>query len=442
MQMYYTKDDLERKANKSLSILENRKKIENYLVNTKKNNEQVVSHIETTLKALPCLKNDLLAKHYEEVMHSLQFLLCTYDLSRPEFFDPVNKKVRNALLLKGVKDEELNEVAVMLTTSTESSVLDQGEREWLSLVLHAKKNGANSREIAEKLRVHQEKYGWIGTAENDKPWDMTYYKEQLQNDLCMSEGKIVKRMNTKQENKNNLQAKQILLQKKLQLKPETVYLLDLTKEFAHIRFDTRLAWVKSGFMLKKIFNEIKIRTGVKEEQLQRYRLKEMLELLKNNKKLNKKIIDKRKSSYVFHLKNNKIKFYVGKDAEGFANQINKMDYSNLTEIRGQVANPGIVRGKVRLIYAQTKNQEAEMSNMKEGEILVTGMTRPHLIAAMKKAAAIVTDEGGVTSHAAIVSRELNKPCVIGTKIATKWLKNGNMVEVDANKGIIRILKGI
>jgi pyruvate,water dikinase len=65
------------------------------------------------------------------------------------------------------------------------------------------------------------------------------------------------------------------------------------------------------------------------------------------------------------------------------------------------------------------------------------MTTPIFLPAMKKASAIITDEGGITCHAAIVSRELKKPCIIGTKIATQILKNGDLVEVDAERGIIK-----
>jgi len=68
------------------------------------------------------------------------------------------------------------------------------------------------------------------------------------------------------------------------------------------------------------------------------------------------------------------------------------------------------------------------------------MTSPEFLPAMKKAKAIITDEGGVTCHAAIVSRELNIPCVIGTKVATKSLKDGDLVEVDTHQGIIRKIK--
>jgi pyruvate,water dikinase len=75
-----------------------------------------------------------------------------------------------------------------------------------------------------------------------------------------------------------------------------------------------------------------------------------------------------------------------------------------------------------------------------GDILVTTMTTPEYIFVMKKAAAILTDTGGLTSHAAIVSRELGIPCIVGTKIATRVLKDGDLVEVDADSGVVRILK--
>ncbi len=68
------------------------------------------------------------------------------------------------------------------------------------------------------------------------------------------------------------------------------------------------------------------------------------------------------------------------------------------------------------------------------------MTTPEYVPAMRKSMAIVTDEGGVTCHAAIVSRELGKPCIIGTGNGTKVLKDGDIVEVDANEGIITIIK--
>ena len=79
----------------------------------------------------------------------------------------------------------------------------------------------------------------------------------------------------------------------------------------------------------------------------------------------------------------------------------------------------------------------QINKVKLGDILVAKMTRPDYVPAMRRAAAIVTNEGGMTCHAAIVSRELGIPCIVGTKIATKVLKDGDLVEVDAEKGIVK-----
>ena len=79
-----------------------------------------------------------------------------------------------------------------------------------------------------------------------------------------------------------------------------------------------------------------------------------------------------------------------------------------------------------------------MKSFRAGEILVANNTTPEFTPIMKKAAAIITEQGGITSHAAIVSRELGIPCVIGTRIATKVLKDGDRVEVDANCGLVKI----
>ncbi|MFH1306738.1 MAG: phosphoenolpyruvate synthase [Candidatus Micrarchaeota archaeon] len=98
-------------------------------------------------------------------------------------------------------------------------------------------------------------------------------------------------------------------------------------------------------------------------------------------------------------------------------------------LSGLAASPGVGKGKVRLL-ASSK----EMGKMQKGEILVTEMTTPDFVPAMKKAAAIVTNSGGITCHAAIVSRELGVPCVVGTGKATKVLEEGQFITVDAVMG--------
>lgn len=106
-----------------------------------------------------------------------------------------------------------------------------------------------------------------------------------------------------------------------------------------------------------------------------------------------------------------------------------------TTVKGQSAFLGKISGRVKIIF-----NKRQIKDFKKGEILVMPMTTPNYVSIMKKAAAFVTDEGGITCHAAILARELRKPCVIGTKIATKVFKDGDLVEVDADKGVVNILK--
>ena len=105
------------------------------------------------------------------------------------------------------------------------------------------------------------------------------------------------------------------------------------------------------------------------------------------------------------------------------------------EIKGSIAFLGIAKGIVKIV-----DSVADLPKVKDGDVLVTNMTTPNYLVAMKRAVAFVTDEGGITCHAAIVAREMKKPCIIGTKNATKVLKDGDLVEVDANNGIVKILK--
>lgn len=113
----------------------------------------------------------------------------------------------------------------------------------------------------------------------------------------------------------------------------------------------------------------------------------------------------------------------------------KSDTANVTELKGMIAYGGKVAGAVKIVLVKT-----DVPKVEEGDILVSSATNPDLILAMKKAAAFVTDFGGIISHAAIVSREMKKPCVVGTKIATKVLRDGDRVEVDAERGVVKILR--
>ena len=100
-------------------------------------------------------------------------------------------------------------------------------------------------------------------------------------------------------------------------------------------------------------------------------------------------------------------------------------------LQGQGASPGIASGPVIIV-----DDIRDLGKVKEGDIMVTRMTNPDMVPAMRKVAAIVTDEGGMTCHAAIVSRELGTPAVVGTRKATKTLEDGQLISVDGEKGLI------
>jgi len=100
-------------------------------------------------------------------------------------------------------------------------------------------------------------------------------------------------------------------------------------------------------------------------------------------------------------------------------------------VKGLPASPGTATGRVVVI-----KDSSELGKIKEGDILVTKMTTPDMVPGMKKAKAIVTDEGGLTCHAAIVSRELGIPCIVGSGKATEVLKEGAKITVDASTGVV------
>lgn len=146
------------------------------------------------------------------------------------------------------------------------------------------------------------------------------------------------------------------------------------------------------------------------------------------------VVKKRQNSYFMHGFTihdfHELKSYLRKNRLKLVEE----KYSRANELWGQVANAGKAVGRVKVIL----NRE-QAGKLKKGDILVAAMTTPWYIPIMKKAAAYVTDEGGVMCHAAVIAREFHKPCVVGTKFATKIFKDGDLVEVDAGRGIVKKL---
>lgn len=208
----------------------------------------------------------------------------------------------------------------------------------------------------------------------------------------------------------------------------------VSKEFLNICFEMRkeMEFVfKEGESLgKDLIIKAEKKHKLKPQTIENLTYKEFINYLENNVLPNN--LKKRKTFVLVKMTANSDKIFFDRQ------KLDEIPISkNLNEkiLKGQTAYKGKVRGKVKIV-----SRLSDSSKVLSGDILVASMTDPRYLPTMKRSAAIITDEGGITCHAAIVSRELKKPCIIGTKIATKVLKDGNEIEVNANKGIVRIIR--
>jgi len=182
------------------------------------------------------------------------------------------------------------------------------------------------------------------------------------------------------------------------------------------------------YLQKYLYNEISKRTCIKIEHLRIMIPDEIRDALLFNKKFDSDLLKKRMYESLILFYNNKFSVHQG-------DYIYKRFVELLPtkkEIKGTVVCKGKVKGVVKVCL--TSN---DISKVKKGDILVAPMTTPDYILAIGRAAGFITDEGGMTCHAAIVAREMNKPCIIGTGFATDLLKDGDLIELDAEEGIVR-----
>jgi phosphohistidine swiveling domain-containing protein len=175
-----------------------------------------------------------------------------------------------------------------------------------------------------------------------------------------------------------------------------------------------------------------------------YLFTDEIEGLLKGRSIPKELIDSRRESYLV-VRSGRKTLYFDSD-KSFPVTFNFFESEavrverNAGQVKGMTACEGEVRGRVRVVPMYNLEDAIKAaSEMSQGEILIAQSTNPNLVTLMKKAGAIVTDQGGLLSHAAILSRELNIPCVVGTSDATKVFKTGDMVLVDATHGIIQRL---
>lgn len=310
------------------------------------------------------------------------------------------------------------------TAPVRQSFINSVEIDLLKIVLGKSK---------EKLEAYQKRYYWSKnnyfTAQN---LSVEHFKKEIT--AWKKSGKDLNQELLRIENTpaRNRQEKQKLL-RQFKLSPLLKILLVISEDFTWWQDERKRATYLAIEMGSRILEELGRRIGYSPLEL-KYALPDELESIYKTGKPTPEELRERGRKCLFIMNEKGFYVGVGKSQEKLIKGIilGKKGLSDIRDFRGLSASTGRVIGRVKIVKSAT-----EIGKVKQGDILVAVMTRPDYVVAMKKAAAIVTNEGGITSHAAIVSRELGIPCIIGTKIATEVLKDGDLVEVNANHGWVR-----
>lgn len=220
--------------------------------------------------------------------------------------------------------------------------------------------------------------------------------------------------------------------KRLKLPSRLQTYLKILREFVFLKSQSQFVQFYSYFVLNGFLQELGKRFSLNPVLFTMMTWQEVEEGITKNT-FDKENLEERLTGFsLLSFRDGHTTVYQGRSAEEFM-QNKQIIYSEAESetVKGNCAYPGKARATVRII-----DSPEDMRKMQQGDILVSKVTTPNIMAAIQKAAAIVTDMGGITCHAAIVSRELKTPCVIGTGNATTLLKDDEVVVVDADNGIV------
>lgn len=343
---------------------------------------------------------------------------------------------------KGIRD------FLALSTPTKLSFIKQEEKGLIKIAIEIYNNKKLRKKVLEskskkvlmyiqknpslynKLKEHANNYHWLkNTYGKAVKLDVNYFLDRIK-ELLSKDPKI--KFNLLKKDISSLEKKRQIILKKFT--KEELVLANIIAQATTLQDSRKKNNLIGDYYLFIFLKEISNRTKYSFGELCYASLKEIEKILSGKKVTNLK---SRIKCCVELIEIGFDKIYGGNKAIRLFNILDNIDKvkSHVSEIKGVVASLGKIKGVVRVVPDVSK-----VKVFNKGDILVASMTRPEYTQLMKKASAIITDEGGITSHAAIVSRELGIPCVIGTKIATKVLKDGMLVEVNANHGVIKILK--
>jgi len=398
-----------------------------------------------SVNALEALTLDLHTKDFsacsnEELIDAIKCFSVqarlTYNFLLPFAF--VDKMISSEILseLKGSSDEK-QELLGLLTLPTKENEHINEKRDFLNLVL-----AFGSNNFEEKLGDYLDAYAWVGARGMwfGRAWNKDNIKNRVDEFLNDDKDPKEELLAFEVQREKNLKESDALLRKLGARKGSKLYdFVHLARDFAYLRTwrTDKVYW--SAYLLKDLFEEAIIRFHKQKEDVVYYTWLELLTGLESGEDtLSKEELEQRKKS--FAIVANRDALHVFSDDEELAlldKALGEYKQKEFALLKGVVAFKGRVRGPVKVIRGYTDLGD----KVKKGDILVAVMTFPSLVTAMERAAAFVTDEGGILCHATIIAREMKKPCVIGTKHATTVFNDGDLVEVDANTGLIRKLDG-
>lgn len=375
--------------------------------------------------------------------------LGAYLLSQPEYTANIENYIKNKLLMF-VPKEEMEEIFIVLISSTDKSCLEQERIDWLgNVILPAIKkyknfsSVKNNLDVFKKIKEHIKKYKYYSASVEFGLWDEKHYQKIMKDDFIRGYDKILEEYLGIRNKRNHILKKKAEIVKKYKISPDILKILKIVSELGLLRINLRiLGWQFFNYFFPLLINISVNKTKTPREAVNKLSYVEYIKFLKENKTLN--IATKTKKSInILVLITPKFGYEIfhGKSADKKFNSEIKEKIEKVQSFRGIVAfKNGVVKGNVFLFIWGSKDFNKRIYNFPQNAILVAGQTRPLLIPAMRKAKAIITDEGGLLCHAAIISRELKIPCIVGTKIATKTLKDGDLIEINTNTGIVKILE--
>lgn len=354
-----------------------------------------------------------------EYVEILKYVARLFSVSQADSMNGITEELTKRLKKRG-EDYLLS----VLITATTPDIIFQEQAD-LQKIARLK------RPARDLFYKHALNHAWLFFNSYDAEENITYLKERL--------GEGFDAIRKLEEMKKLKKRQEVIFRgaKDTMVKELSLFLQNMAVD----RLRLKNCWGGSEFRFLPLFQEMAKRMGISlAEMMASYTLRDCERGLLEGKKLERVKIGHRKKHFVFWKQGDKLLLIedapsIEKITKRFHGQTRPLAR---TEIFGVSVNRGKARGICRKVQSlDIHNVLKDLKRFKKGNILVTWMTQPNMVPIAKKAAAIVADEGGITSHAAVLAREFNIPCVVGTRIATKILRDGDLIEVDANLGAVR-----